>query len=358
MMAVAAGVGVLVLALGAFAVYWVFSGSGGGQWREFAPTEGGFSVLMPTVPDQNERTDPKLVTASRIREHVAQGRKASYTVQYFDLPDKPYNNFVYFGWYKNHLLSGGGKLAREQDVSQGSYAGKEVTVVDLPDDQVLVRRMYLAEARVFWLTARYSRSSPVDPQKFFDSFKISGVAKAKSTPPLVAEGPKPPEPPPSPSPATTRPSPPTNGMPQATVPDRPPQPPPMPPPMPPNNPAAFPTSAEEQALVDAVNRLRASANVPALTPQQKLFEVARARSNALAQNLAQPEAAETGYSVNNFLSIPSRGISAQQLIDELGKQKAFRGQLVDDDVQFIGVGVVTDKNGLARNVLFLAGNPK
>ncbi len=110
--------------------------------------------------------------------------------------------------------------------------------------------------------------------------------------------------------------------------------------------------------MDAVNRLRATANVPALVPMQKLFEISRARSNALAQGLPQPEAGETGYSVNNFLSIPSRGVSAAQLIEELGKQKAFRGQLVDDDVQFIGVGVATDKNGLARNVLYLAGNPK
>jgi uncharacterized protein YkwD len=130
----------------------------------------------------------------------------------------------------------------------------------------------------------------------------------------------------------------------------------MPPPMPPN--AAFPTSAEEQTLVDAINRLRAGAGLPVLTPQQKLFEISRAQANAQAQGAPIPNKGDTGYLVNNILSIPARGTTAQQLVEDIAKTKAFRAQLTDDEVQFIGVGMATDKNGITRNVIYLAGNPK
>jgi uncharacterized protein YkwD len=359
---VAAGAGgVLVLALAVVAAFFLFGDSVSGPWKEFAPTDGGFSVLLPTVPDQKDASDAKLVTASKIREHVAQSRKASYTVQYFDLPEKPYNNYVYFGWYRNHLLSGGGKLAREQDVSQDSYAGKEVTVVDLPDDQVLVRRMYLAEARVFWLTARYPRSAPAEAQKFFDSFKITSVAKAKSSQPLVAEGPKPPEPPP-PTPST-RPDPPmpTPAPPVTTRPADPPVvvvPPPQPMPMPqPMPPVAFAISADEQAMLDAINRLRQGEKVPPLAAQQAMFESARAVATAIAQGMQPPQIAGRGYQVNSVNTWPARGLTAQQLVDLHTKSKADKAALADDEVQFIGVGVAM-KDGVTIYIVYMAGNRK
>jgi len=335
----ALGAGVLVLVVFVGGLIWLLSGSSGGQWKEYSPNGGGFSVLLPGSPDQKDSSDPKLISASRIREAAASGSKASYTVQYYDLPDKPINNYLYFSWLKNYLLSSGGKLAFEQDIAQGSYPGKEVTV-DLPDDQVLVRRMYVADSRVYWLTARYPKTaSTAEVQKFMESFKISSadkrtqVAAAPPPPAVVATAPAPKKDPPA-----------------ATMPAPPPPPPPIP--KPPD--VGFAVRADEQTYVDQFNRCRAQEKAAALKPAQQLFESARAEALASAEGRAAPPA---NYGPRNVIRMAQplpKGLTAEQYVDLVFKNPALRMQFANNNLQEIGVGLAADKNGAIHGVFLIA----
>src|SRR5207253_348140 len=127
------------------------------EWREFASTDGGFTVLLPAQAIQKDVSEPKIVAAKKIREVRGASSGQSFAVQFYDLADRPINDHLYFRWLKSVLLEKGGKLVGENEVTPTSYPCKEI-VVDLPADKVLVRRVYLAEARVFLVSAEYPKA--------------------------------------------------------------------------------------------------------------------------------------------------------------------------------------------------------
>jgi hypothetical protein len=186
------------LGTAAFFVWRAFSGGPALDWKEFVSAQGGFTVLMPANPEQKEDDDPKIVAVTKIHEIAAKPVGArSFAVHYYDLPDRPINDFLYFTWLKKRLLEKGGQLRTDNAISPAPYPCREV-VVDLAGDQVLVQRVYLAEARVFLLTAEFPKlpAPTPEPQKFFDSFKITSVPKV-AKPAVVAQA-EPQEPPPAP----------------------------------------------------------------------------------------------------------------------------------------------------------------
>ncbi|MBY0526207.1 MAG: hypothetical protein K2R98_22625 [Gemmataceae bacterium] len=326
-------------------LWYLLRGGGDAQWKEFAPNGGGFTILMPVNPETKENNDQKILTSGRIKEASAQSAaKATYTVHYYDLPDRPINSHLYQTWLRNQLLTGGGKVVREQDVNQGGYSGREV-MVDLPDDQVLVRRIYLAEARVFWVTAQYSRATPkasAEVQKFLDSFQITSVAKA-STPVVVAELP------------TTRPNPKkdppvgTRREPPVTKKEMPPPPPPPP--------DGFNLTMEERALMDAVNKFRADEKLPLFKPGQKLSDAARVEAKSAAEGKEAPKQ-DYGYQTTFRLTQPVRNLTAQQMMDLLVKNQALRTPFSSQTLTDIGVGVETGADGMVYNVILLGSGPK
>ena len=225
---------------------------------------------MPGAPAQKDRNDPKVISITPIHEALAQSpSKITYSVEYYDLAGRPINDYLYLSWLKNQMLTDGGKLAQEKDIALSPYGGKEI-VVKLPNNQVLVRRVYLAEARVFWVSAQYPETPvpPTEIKKFLDSFKITSVAKAPVVPTVVAEAPR-----------STKKDPAVKKDPPMAKNDPNPPPakkdpgPPMPPPQ-----AGFPVSADENAVVAAINRFRGEQKVRLLTLDKQLFDVARANA--------------------------------------------------------------------------------
>jgi hypothetical protein len=185
-----------------FFAWRFFSGGPTLDWKEFVSAEGGFTVLMPTNPVQTDQDDPKIVTVGKIHEVGTKPAGArTFTVHYYDLADRPINDYLYFGWLKNRLLEKGGKFRRENEISPSAYPCKEI-VVDLADDQILVRRIYLAEARVFLLTAEFPKTPAPTPdaQKFFESFKITSVPRVERPAPTVVALAEPKGIPPAPAP--------------------------------------------------------------------------------------------------------------------------------------------------------------
>ncbi len=219
-----------------FFAWRLFSGGPAIEWKEFVSAEGGFTVLMPTNPEQQEHDDPKIVTVGKIHEIGTKPVGArTFSVQYYDLADRPINDYLYFSWLKNRLLEKGGKFRRENEISPSTYPCKEI-VVDLADDQILVRRIYLAEARVFLLTAEFPKTPAPTPdaQKFFDSFKITSVPKVERPAPTVVAQAEPKEIPPQPAPApkkapepppTAKADPPPTSSPEKEAPKKAPDPP-------------------------------------------------------------------------------------------------------------------------------------
>lgn len=323
---------------GLFAVYWFWGGSNS-QWKEFASTDGGFRVLLPPGPTRNDKTDPEIAAVGRIREAVAQSPRtqARYSIHYYDLADRPINNYLYLSWLKHHLLSAGGKLATERDISRGPYAGKEI-VLDMPDDQVLVRRVYLAEARVFWLTAQYPRSAetPEEAQKFFESFQIGSVPKVASRPSAPSAS--------TPRPTTKKESPPT-----MTKPASPPTPPQPPPPGP-----GLVLSHDENSLVAAIQMYRMREKSPPLRLEKVLFEIARADAQNLAEGKPSTNRNDHGFRSVSSLTLQGQNLTPLQLAEHL--TKLFGPQVAAKEMQAIGVGMAIAKDGKTHYVFLFGGN--
>lgn len=347
--AIAAGVGMMalmVLCAGVGLAYYFLLGGPAAGWKEYASTDGGFTVLLPPNPAQKDKTDAKFA-AGKIREVSAQPASSrNYSVQYYDLGGLPINHYLYLGWLRNDLLSGGGTLVRENEVSLAPHTGKEI-VVELAGDQLLVRRIYLAEARVFWLTAQYPKSSApsAEAQKFFDSFKITSVPKATRPPTsLVVAGPKT-----DPPPRTTEPRP--KADPPPKIDPTPKTDPPIKPPV-----ANFPIKPEEQALLEAINRFRQDEKVPPLLPIQKLFVGARSEADLLARTKQAGKQDGYGYRRYFRLTVPVRGTPPpQELVDQLVRNKSTRVQLGDEEFDHIGIGIATAKDGTTFYMLIFCG---
>jgi hypothetical protein len=341
------------------------------EWKEFAPSEGGFTVLLPEKPSQKGQADVKTSDGDKVREVSAGTAGAGvFSVRYYDLADKPINDYLYFNWLKNRLLSDkGGKLARENEVSPAVYPCKEF-VVELPNDQLLVRRIYLAQARVFLVTAEGSRSpaAALETQKFFDSFKIKSVPNVPAE--LVASAvPKESLVPALPVPkkkADPAPVPKADPVPVPKV-DPVPVPKVDPAPKPPVEPTVkkdpepiaqvvkFPLSLEEKAVIDALNRHRLRQKAALLQPTEALCKAARLEAEGFV--LKKPaQQTKFGYATVSRMTFPIEGaVSAQQFVDHLVSQKAVRAQLEDEDVQYVGVGIYTGENGMTYYMLILCG---
>ena len=444
----AAVVSMLMLGAGIFFGWRLLTGEAVVDWKEFASTEGSFTILLPPNPDEKEQADSKIVSASKIREvsSVPSGSR-HFSVQFYDLADKPINEYLYFNWLKNHLLEKGGKLARENEVSPAPYPCREIEV-ELPNDQTLVRRIYLAEARVFLLTAEHPKEAPPtsEAKKFFDSFKIKSVPKASlpaatvvaqaetkeipepsspppkkepgakaeppptktpetaqpapkkdADPPPVAKADPPPakapetaqpapkkdadpppvakaDPPPTKAPETAQPAPKKDADPPLVAKAEPPptkapetaQPAPKkdadPPPAVTAQPkpaeaadAKLVISPEEQAIVDAINRLRKKEKSPLLEPVKVLFDGARSEAALLAMNKTT-KVAKYGYSHIFRLTLPTQAaLSAQELLNPLIASKASRAQLADEDLHLIGVGISTSADGVTYYMIIMSG---
>jgi uncharacterized protein YkwD len=330
-----------VLLVGAILWFFVF---GGVSWQEFASKDGGFVVLVPGSPTPGKSNDDKM--GVELKEIVAKPSKSgpTYTVQYADLREKPINDYLYLSWMKNNLLKSmpDGKLSEEQEIKLGSHAGKQVTL-DLPDDQRLVRRMYLADHRIYLVTAQYPRTTGADVDRFFDSFKITAdppklaaVKPPDANPPgtQIAKGPTP-----------TMPAVPTAPiiLPKAT--DKAAPPPPV----------NFAMSDDERTIVDEINKLRAAGKVAPLQPDKELFAGARDDAAAQANNKPVPNRSFTWSKVSQLV-VPAPGtITPPLIIENLAKNERNRNNFLDAGFQSIGVGVAKTADGRLFYFLVFAG---
>ncbi len=340
---VAVGI-LLVLGLVGFLVF------GGASWQEFTSKEGGFAVLVPGSATPGKTNDAKM--GVELNEIVAKPSKSgpTYTVQYADLREKPINEYLYLSWLKYNLLDSmkDAKLAEEQEIKLGSHTGKQLTL-DLPDDQRLVRRMYLVDHRVYLVTAQHPRTTGAEVDKFLDSFKIT------ADPPKLAAT-KPTEP----APATQIAKGPGSTMfflPKATE-KAAPVPTDKGPATPPPTPGNLALSDDERAVVEQINLVRTADKKAPLQPDKEAFDAARSEATAQANKQVMPPHVFIGRQVARLPVTANGGFTPQRLVEGLAKIEQNRRFLVDDVYQGIGVGIAKGADGATYYRILLIGTPK
>jgi uncharacterized protein YkwD len=322
-----------------FAIAFLF---GGGTWQEYTSKDGGFTVLMPGSPTPQAKSSPGIHNATNFQEVSLPLGSSTYSVHYYDLPHRPINEYLVCTNSMHRLIGEkSGKLSHELPTASGNFQGKEF-VIELPSsNQMVARRVYVANARIYWVTAQFPKTDgfPPEVQRFFDSFKIT------QAPPMPAG-----------TLASLNANQPAPAVPFSTK-GRPIEDTPAEPPVTKGNPkGGFTMSEEEQLMVEAINRLRNSEKVGQVTPDQRLFGTARAEAATEARK-GSGKSSDYGYLRYSRLSLPGRDETPQQILDRFAASKSNRNRLADEELHDIGVGV-SSANGITYYVIIMGGNPR
>lgn len=149
------------------------------DWQEYKSTEGRFSVLMPSVPEERKQTVNTPV--GPIDQHVAilsPDKNTAYLASYADYPESATQ-----GVKPDQILDGSrdgsvaniqGKLLSELIITLGDYPGREIRVA-FPDDIHTMRmRIYIVGSRLYQVGVLTTKENVSNNSvtKFLDSFKL------------------------------------------------------------------------------------------------------------------------------------------------------------------------------------------
>lgn len=143
------------------------------DWQKFSSDEGRFTVLLPGTPSEESQTD-KTEDGIPYQEHyfsVTQPN-AVYFVTYSDIAGEEVNQVDPDAVLKaatEGLLSDGGKLVSNHEISLSGYPGREIQYRD-SQGNLGNTRIFLVGGRLYQLVAIASNSD--DIQMFFNSFEL------------------------------------------------------------------------------------------------------------------------------------------------------------------------------------------
>lgn len=164
----------LIVGSGMVAAY-VFGGKSAPKWKEFAPPDARFRVLMPGTPaDQPQPLGG--ATAHLYGLKAANG--VEYSVMFVELPadmtapgraGKTLDDACAAGEQKLN-----GKIVESTKLELGPNPGREVRI-DVPGDRVRRMKVYLSGGRYFQVVAEGPAEAVASPETaaFLDSFTIS-----------------------------------------------------------------------------------------------------------------------------------------------------------------------------------------
>jgi hypothetical protein len=133
-------------------------------------SEGGLTVMMPGKPRMTHEGN----STTYVLNHNGEILTASYDLMIAPPPgqeqralDAVRNSFV---------MSVGGKLIGEREISPGGAAGREMTVDDPRHGQVITHRVYLVKSILYQVGASADKGKELsgDSRKFLDSVDIRG----------------------------------------------------------------------------------------------------------------------------------------------------------------------------------------
>ena len=165
------------------------------EWQTFAPANGGFSVLMPGLPD-NQSQSMNGVFVSRY-EVLHAGSGSMFSVTFLDLnPNalRPNSLEVLTNARRDSLADKSkGRVTAETPITLGGVAGREFQIF-APDAGLLIARVYLVKIggghRLYELVAAGPSIVPGQSVAacFFDSFRLDATASPPNLPPDPVPG--------------------------------------------------------------------------------------------------------------------------------------------------------------------------
>lgn len=171
-------VAMVILLFGAYgAILWTaFQGF---AWQEFAPEGGGFRVLLPGRPVEQEEMESTPQGMAKGKRFLAQNRRTgerfqAYAVAYLDYPAGYIESHTPEELFRSQQasLAPTGGLSRPRTLD--GFPGHEVQV-ETDDGRLVILRMYLVRERLFLLFARHARSQqPTEVETFFGAFALTG----------------------------------------------------------------------------------------------------------------------------------------------------------------------------------------
>jgi FimV-like protein len=149
-------------------------------WREFAPEEGRFSILVPRTPRKTTETTETQIGTIDTHIFVVTHGDFTYIMVYNDFPQRLINSSdsraMLNGARDGAVESLGGRLLSENSISINGFPGRElkVKVSEGPYTSVAQVRIYLVRNRLYqiYAIAPEARASSPDVKKFLDSFKL------------------------------------------------------------------------------------------------------------------------------------------------------------------------------------------
>jgi hypothetical protein len=195
--------GVLVAGLVGGGIWAIVAFRGGddfaGEWRDFSPPGGGFTISMPGEPkEQSEVVPPNMM----LRLYVVEKRSWEFGVGYLTLPPValvgvPRGEII--REFRKGILEEfrRAKILREESISLDGIPGEEFEV-EVPRQGRGIIRLYIAGSRLYMLAVSAKRSFSKDSanaKKFLDSFKFQLSAPVQEKP----EKPEKPRPKPKPN---------------------------------------------------------------------------------------------------------------------------------------------------------------
>ena len=149
------------------------------KWKEFASKEGGFKVVMPGTPKQEEFDTESDFGKGVLHMNRAQADKTIYAANYCDFPTEikmaPIKK-VYDSSRDGAVANLEGKLVSEKEIKLGKHPGREIQIEVAGGKQLFRARVFLVEQRLFQVVVMGTKKAATsrDADRFLDSFKLDG----------------------------------------------------------------------------------------------------------------------------------------------------------------------------------------
>lgn len=165
-------------------------------WKPFSSQEGGFTILMPGSPTEDQRNINTKVGAVPVNSfYVVRPNEALYGVAYADLPKEASLNTLDINQLLNSFASGfaqgsGGRVVSQKNIRLGNFPGREIRL-QYQQGETGRGRIFLANQRLYQVVVITSKESslPKSIEGFFKSFRLlnNNAGSQKPAPPSPEE---------------------------------------------------------------------------------------------------------------------------------------------------------------------------
>lgn len=151
------------------------SGSAQGNWQNFSPPDGGFSVSMPGKPNLTQSVHKSFVGAVKENTYTVKFGKTTYSASYSELPGIAVSlggSHTIFNKARDGLLKeAGGTENSFNEIRLGGSEGRELTF-STDSGAAGKAKFFLIDKRLYVLVASGPTGAAARVDRFLNSFKL------------------------------------------------------------------------------------------------------------------------------------------------------------------------------------------